>query len=149
MATLVNTDVTSSELVVHLIPSKDVYKQLKESGLLTDQSLYKVQGEQELRVYKDETNQMAANGRILMDENYTPSSDNDIATKAYVDAAAPNVSITPTVGTQIINQIYIGSTAPSSGTTPLIWIDTTASTGVLKYRTSTTGAWMPVPVAWG
>ena len=30
MATLVNTDVTSSELVVHLIPSKDVYKQLKE-----------------------------------------------------------------------------------------------------------------------
>ena len=55
--------------------------------------------------------------------------------------------IDPPVGTSTNYAIYIGSTAPASGTTPLLWIDTSSS-GTFKYRTSTTGTWKTVPVAW-
>lgn len=94
-------------------------------------------------VYKNKSNTMTANGKITMDSTYIPTADMDLATKKYVDNATPL-----TVGTTTDYSIYIGSTQPASGTAPLIWIDTTAKTGTFKYRTSTTGAWTPVPVAW-
>nr|DAU68974.1 MAG TPA: hypothetical protein [Caudoviricetes sp.] len=86
---------------------------------------------------------MTADGRITMDSSYVPTADMELATKKYVDNATP-----PTVGTTTDYSIYIGSTQPASGTAPLVWIDTTAKTGTFKYRTSTTGTWTPVPVAW-
>ena len=98
-------------------------------------------------MFLNKTNTMTANGKITMDSTYTPSANGDIATKQYVDNHVPDID--PTVGTSTNYAIYIGSTAPASGTTPLLWIDTTASTGTFKYRTSTTGTWTPVPVAWG
>lgn len=56
---------------------------------------------------------------------------------------------TAAVGTTTDYSIYIGSTAPAANTAPLIWIDTSTS-GVMKYRTSTTSTtWTAVPVAWG
>ena len=94
----------------------------------------------------NKTNTMAANSKITMDSTYTPSANGDVATKQYVDNHVPDID--PPVGTSTNYAIYIGSTAPASGTTPLLWIDTTASTGTFKYRTSTTGTWTPVPVAW-
>lgn len=90
----------------------------------------------------NKTNTMAANGKITMASTYSPSDSGDIATKKYVD----NKSLV--AGTSTNYPIYIGSSAPASGTTPLLWIDTTASTGTFKYRTSTTGTWKTVPVAW-
>ena len=98
-------------------------------------------------MFLNKTNTMTANGKITMDSSYTPSANGDIATKQYVDNHVPDID--PPVGTSTNYAIYIGSTAPASGTTPLLWIDTTASTGTFKYRTSTTGTWKPVPVAWG
>ena len=98
-------------------------------------------------MFLNKTNTMTANGKITMDSTYTPSANGDIATKQYVDNHVPDID--PPVGTSTNYAIYIGSTAPASGTTPLLWIDTTASTGTFKYRTSTTGTWTPVPVAWG
>ena len=98
-------------------------------------------------MFTNKTNTMAANGKITMDSTYTPSANGDVATKQYVDNHVPDID--PPVGTSTNYAIYIGSTAPASGTTPLLWIDTTASTGTFKYRTSTTGTWTPVPVAWG
>jgi hypothetical protein len=86
---------------------------------------------------------MTKDGKITMDNTYVPIADMDLATKKYVDNATP-----PTVGTTTDYSIYIGSTQPASGTAPLVWIDTTAKTGTFKYRTSTTGTWTPVPVAW-
>lgn len=97
-------------------------------------------------MFLNKTNTMTANGKITMDSAYTPSANGDIATKQYVDNHVPDID--PPVGTSTNYAIYIGSTAPASGTTPLLWIDTTASTGTFKYRTSTTGTWTPVPVAW-
>ena len=128
-------------------------------------------------VYKNKTNIMTADGRITMDNSYTPSANGDIATKKYVDNATPAtftaskagivpasgggtakylradgtwnvVPTTPVIGTSTSYAIYIGTTAPASGTTPLLWIDTTSSTGFLKYRSSNTSAWTAVPVAW-
>ena len=97
-------------------------------------------------MFLNKTNTMTANGKITMDSTYTPSANGDVATKQYVDNHVPDID--PPVGTSTNYAIYIGSTAPASGTTPLLWIDTTASTGTFKYRTSTTGTWKPVPVAW-
>lgn len=96
-------------------------------------------------MYKNKTNTMTSAGKITMDTNYAPSADGDIATKKYVDNHVPDID--PPVGTSTNYAIYIGATAPASGTTPLLWIDTSSS-GTFKYRTSTTGAWKPVPVAW-
>lgn len=93
-------------------------------------------------MFTNTTNTMAANGKITMASTYSPSYSGDIATKKYVD----NKSLV--AGTSTNYPIYIGSSAPASGTTPLLWIDTTASTGTFKYRTSTTGTWKTVPVAW-
>ena len=91
----------------------------------------------------NKTNTMAANGKITMDSTYTPSANGDVATKKYVDDSKHSI-----VGTSTTYPIYIGSSTPASGTAPLLWIDTTASTGTFKYRTSTTGTWKTVPVAW-
>lgn len=128
-------------------------------------------------VYKNKSNIMTKNGKITMDSSYTPSVDGDIATKKYVDNATPatftaskagtvpasgggtakylradgtwtTIDKTPVIGTNTNYAIYIGTTAPASGTTPLLWIDTTSSTGFLKYRSSNTSAWTAVPVAW-
>lgn len=92
----------------------------------------------------NKTNTMAANSKITMHNTYSPSASGDVATKKYVDDSKPSI-----VGTSTTYPIYIGSSTPASGTAPLLWIDTTASTGTFKYRTSTTGTWKPVPVAWG
>lgn len=128
-------------------------------------------------VYKNKSNIMTANGKITMDNSYTPNADGDIATKKYVDNATPatftaskagtvpasgggtmkylradgtwtTIDKTPVIGTNTNYAIYIGTTAPASGTTPLLWIDITSSTGFLKYRSSNTSAWTAVPVAW-
>ena len=91
----------------------------------------------------NKANTMAANSKITMDSTYTPSANGDVATKKYVDDSKHSI-----VGTSTTYPIYIGSSTPASGTAPLLWIDTTASTGTFKYRTSTTGTWKTVPVAW-
>ena len=64
------------------------------------------------------------------------------------DGTWTTIDKTPVIGTNTNYAIYIGTTAPASGTTPLLWIDTTSSTGFLKYRSSNTSAWTAVPVAW-
>ncbi len=94
-------------------------------------------------MFLNKTNTMMANGKITMDSTYTPSANGDVATKKYVDDSKPSI-----VGTSTTYPIYIGSSTPASGTAPLLWIDTTSSTGVFKYRTSTTGTWTAVPVAY-
>ena len=94
-------------------------------------------------MFLNKTNTMTANGKITMDSTYTPSANGDVATKKYVDDSKPSI-----VGTSTTYPIYIGSSTPASGTAPLLWIDTTSSTGTFKYRTSTTGTWKTVPVAW-
>lgn len=128
-------------------------------------------------VYKNKSNIMTADGRITMDSSYAPTADMELATKKYVDNATPaqfstskagvvpksdgsttkylradgtwaTIDKTPVIGTTTDYAIYIGTTSPASGTTPLLWIDTTSSTGHLKYRESTTSAWTHVPVAW-
>ena len=73
----------------------------------------------------------------------TPTADTEAANKKYVDDSKHSI-----VGTSTTYPIYIGSSTPASGTAPLLWIDTTSSTGVFKYRTSTTGTWTAVPVAY-
>ena len=126
-----------------------------------------------LALYKNKTNIMTSTGEILMDVNYTPLKDNAVVTKGYVDNNASLFSstkqgvvpasgggnskylradgiwseLTPAVGNTSNYAIYIGNTEPASGTTPLIWIDTTADTGVLKYRATNTSIWTAVPVA--
>lgn len=95
-------------------------------------------------MFLNKTNTMTVDGKITMNSAYSPSDNGDIATKKYVDDSKPSI-----VGTSTTYPIYIGSTAPTSGTPPLLWIDTTTSTGTFKYRTSTSGTWTPVPVAWG
>lgn len=108
-----------------------------------NKALEKINSSTENLIYKNKSNTMTADGRIIMDNSYVPTADMELATKKYVDNATP-----PTVGTTTDYSIYIGSAQPASGTAPLVWIDTTAKTGTLKYRTSTTGTWTPVPVAW-
>lgn len=108
-----------------------------------NKALEKINSSTENLIYKNKSNIMTADGRIIMDSNYVPTTDMELATKKYVDNATP-----PTVGTTTDYSIYIGSIQPASGTAPLVWIDTTAKTGTFKYRTSTTGTWTPVPVAW-
>lgn len=97
-------------------------------------------------MYMNRTNTMTSAGKIIMNNAYTPSGDYDLATKKYVDEHVPDMD--PPVGTTTDYAIYIGSSTPASGTTPLLWIDTTSSTGVFKYRTSTTGTWKTVPVGY-
>lgn len=94
-------------------------------------------------MYTNKTNTMASSGKITMDSSFVPST-YDLVTKKYVDDSKPSI-----VGTTTNYPIYIGSSTPASGTAPLLWIDTTSSTGTFKYRTSITGTWTPVPVAWG
>lgn len=93
-------------------------------------------------MFTNKTNTMAANSKITMYSTYTPSANEDVATKKYVDDSKPSI-----VGTATIFPIYIGSSTPASGTAPLLWIDTSSS-GTFKYRTSKTGTWKSVPVAW-
>lgn len=77
-----------------------------------------------------------------------PKSDGSTTKYLRADGSWSTIDKTPVIGTTTDYAIYIGSTQPASGTTPLLWIDTTSSTGYLKYRTSTTGTWTTVPVAW-
>lgn len=77
-----------------------------------------------------------------------PKSDGSTTKYLRADGSWSTIDKTPVIGTTTDYAIYIGSTKPASGTTPLLWIDTTSSTGYLKYRTSTTGTWTTVPVAW-
>lgn len=141
----INSNTSLNELVIHQVPSKTLYKTLKENGSIGEQTICIIDGEQEQRLYKDEVNQMAEGGKIQMASSYTPTADNDVCTKKYADSINP--SITPTVGFDLTNQIYIGSTDPGSKAAALIWVDTSSS-GTLKYRTSKTDAWKIIPVAW-
>ena len=65
-----------------------------------------------------------------------PTENMDAATKQYVDSAVGNVNSGPA--------FIAGSTAPSD--TNVLWIDTTANTGGLKYYNGS--AWVHVPVAY-
>lgn len=141
----INSDTSLNELIIHQVPSKTLYKTLKENGSIGEQTLCIINGEQEQRLYKDEVNQMAEGGKIQMASSYTPTEDNDVCTKKYVDSINP--TITPTVGFDLTSQIYIGSTDPGSNAAALIWVDTSSS-GALKYRTSKTDSWKIIPVAW-
>ena len=141
----INSDTSLNELIIHQVPSKTLYKTLKENGSISGQTLCIIDGEQEQRLYKDEVNQMAEGGKIQMASSYTPTEDNDVCSKKYADSINP--TITPTVGFDVTNQIYIGSTDPGSNAAALIWVDTSSS-GVLKYRTSKTDTWKIISVAW-
>ena len=141
----INSDTSLNELIIHQVPSKTLYKTLKENGSISGQALCIIDGEQEQRLYKDEINQMAEGGKIQMASSYTPTEDNDVCTKKYADSINP--TITPTVGFDLTSQIYIGSTDPGSNAAALIWVDTSSS-GALKYRTSKTDTWKIIPVAW-
>lgn len=141
----INSDTSLNELIIHQVPSKTLYKTLKENGSISGQALCIIDGEQEQRLYKDEVNQMAEGGKIQMASSYTPTADNDVCTKKYADSINP--TITPTVGFDLTSQIYIGSTDPGSNAAALIWVDTSSS-GALKYRTSKTDTWKIIPVAW-
>lgn len=141
----INSDTSLNELIIHQVPSKTLYKTLKENGSISGQALCIIDGEQEQRLYKDEVNQMAEGGKIQMASSYTPTEDNDVCTKKYADSINP--TITPTVGFDLTSQIYIGSTDPGSNAAALIWVDTSSS-GALKYRTSKTDTWKIIPVAW-
>ena len=141
----INSNDSLNELIIHQVPSKTLYKTLKENGSIGEQTLCIIEGEQEQRLYKDEVNQMAEGGKIQMASSYTPTEDNDVCTKKYADSINP--SVTPTVGFDLTSQIYIGSTDPGSNAAALIWVDTSSS-GVLKYRTSKTDSWKIISVAW-
>lgn len=141
----INSDTSLNELVIHQVPSKTLYKTLKENGSIGEQTICVINGEQEQRLYKDEVNQMAEGGKIQMASSYTPAADNDVCTKKYADSINP--TITPTVGFDLTSQIYIGSTDPGSNAAALIWVDTSSS-GTLKYRISKTDSWKIIPVAW-
>lgn len=157
--------------------STDINNKVSSAIKQIDDKLATIPDDVEQAVYKNKSNIMTANGRITMDSSYTPSANGDVVTKKYVDDSAiglfsstkngivpksdgsttkylradgswSTIDKTPVIGTTTDYAIYIGSTKPASGTTPLLWVDTTSSTGYLKYRTSTTGTWTPVPVAW-
>lgn len=157
--------------------STDINNKVSSAIKQIDDKLATIPDDVEQAVYKNKSNIMTKNGRITMDSSYTPSANGDVVTKKYVDDSAiglfsntkngivpksdgsttkylradgswSTIDKTPVIGTNTNYAIYIGSTQPASGTTPLLWIDTTSSTGYLKYRTSTTGTWTTVPVAW-
>lgn len=157
--------------------STDINNKVSSAIKQIDDKLATIPDDVEQAVYKNKSNIMTKNGRITMDNSYTPSAKGDVVTKKYVDDSAiglfsntkngivpksdgsttkylradgswSTIDKTPVIGTNTNYAIYIGSTQPASGTTPLLWIDTTTSTGYLKYRTSTTGTWTTVPVAW-
>ena len=141
----INSDTSLNELIIHQVPSKTLYKTLKENGSISGQTLCIIDGEQEQRLYKDEVNQMAEGGKIQMGSSYTPTEDNDVCTKKYADSINP--TITPTVGFDLTSQIYIGSTDPGSNAAALIWVDTSSS-GALKKKKKKTDTWKIIPVAW-
>lgn len=157
--------------------STDINNKVSSAIKQIDDKLATIPDDVEQAVYKNKSNIMTKNGRITMDSSYTPSANGDVVTKKYVDDSTiglfsntkngivpksdgsttkylradgswATIDKTPVIGTNTNYAIYIGSTQPASGTTPLLWIDTTTSTGYLKYRTSTTGTWTTVPVAW-
>ena len=74
----INSDTSLNELIIHQVPSKTLYKTLKENGSISGQALCIIDGEQEQRLYKDEVNQMDEGGKIQMASSYTPTADNDI-----------------------------------------------------------------------
>lgn len=107
------------------------------------------------------TSNQTISGDRTINSNISLASNNDSSNKLMVGIPTifkNNVNFTnatvsglttAAVGTTTDYSIYIGSTAPAANTAPLIWIDTSTS-GVMKYRTSTTSTtWTAVPVAWG
>lgn len=79
-----------------------------------------------------------------------PDSEN-LATKVYVAENYPtktDVSNAIQEATaSIVTDIFAyGSTAPEN--TKLLWIDSNANTGGLKYYNTTSNSWVHVPVAW-
>lgn len=107
------------------------------------------------------TGNQTISGDRTINSNISLASNNDSSNKLTVGIPTifkNNVNFTnatvsglttAAVGTTTDYSIYIGSTAPAANTAPLIWIDTSTS-GVMKYRTSTTSTtWTAVPVAWG
>lgn len=157
--------------------STDINNKVNSAIKQIDDKLATIPDDVEQAVYKNKSNIMTASGKITMDSTYTPSANGDVVTKKYVDDSAiglfsstkngivpksdgsttkylradgswSTIDKTPVIGTTTDYAIYIGTTQPASGTTPLLWVDTTSSTGYLKYRTSTTGTWTTVPVAW-
>ena len=157
--------------------STDINNKVSSAIKQIDDKLATIPDDVEQAVYKNKSNIMTASGKITMDSSYIPSANGDVVTKKYVDDSAiglfsntkngivpksdgsttkylradgswSTIDKTPVIGTTTDYAIYIGSTKPASGTTPLLWVDTTSSTGYLKYRTSTTGTWTTVPVAW-
>lgn len=107
------------------------------------------------------TSNQTISGDRTINSNISLASNNDSSNKLTVGIPTifkNNVNFTnatvsglttAAVGTTTDYSIYIGSTAPAANTAPLIWIDTSTS-GVMKYRTSTTSTtWTAVPVAWG
>lgn len=157
--------------------STDINNKVNSAIKQIDDKLATIPDDVEQAVYKNKSNIMTASGKITMDSSYIPSANGDVVTKKYVDDSAiglfsntkngivpksdgsttkylradgswSTIDKTPVIGTTTDYAIYIGSTKPASGTTPLLWVDTTSSTGYLKYRTSTTGTWTTVPVAW-
>lgn len=151
---------------------KEISNKVTEAENTIQNLLNTVPDDVTLALYKNKTNIMTSTGEILMDTNYIPSKENAVVTKGYVDNNASLFSstkqgvvpasgggnskylradgiwseLTPAVGNTSNYAIYIGNTEPASGTTPLIWIDTTADTGVLKYRATNISAWTAVPV---
>lgn len=87
-----------------------------------------------------------------------PTSDMDVATKQYTDSSISAVSTeikqytdnsVTNLRNEVINgtiggAVFYGTTPPSN--TRALWIDTTPSTGGLKYHNGT--AWVSVPVAY-
>lgn len=157
--------------------STDINNKVTSAIKQIDDKLATIPDDVEQAVYKNKSNIMTKDGKITMDSTYIPSADGDVVTKKYVDNSAvglfssskngivpksdgsttkylradgswATIDKTPVIGTTTDYAIYIGTSKPASGTTPLLWIDTTSSTGYLKYRTSTTGTWTTVPVAW-
>lgn len=66
-----------------------------------------------------------------------PTNNLHAATKAYVDSKTAAI---------VTNIWSYGSTAPSNK--KLLWIDSNATTGGLKFYKNTSEGWVHVPVAW-
>ena len=84
--------------------------------------------------------------------NANPTNNLHAATKAYVDSTSTEAinavkQYTDEKTAAIVTDIWsYGSTAPSNK--KLLWIDSNATTGGLKFYKNTTDGWVHVPVAW-
>jgi hypothetical protein len=88
------------------------------------------------------TNNILDSGYKITLTNVTPSAAGDVTTKQYVDNA-----ISTATSNIVTDVFHRGTSAPSN--TKLLWIDSDANNGVIKYYNPTTQSWTAVPVAWG